>query len=306
MIEKKQDILSLKQFSQKDILSLMNITAQFEKSPQSELLKGKIIALMFLEPSTRTRLSFTSAAQRLGAEIMTYESAVGSSFSKGETLRDTVKMLESYADLIVVRHPNEGAVRFIAENVSIPVINAGDGSNQHPTQTLLDMYTIYKHKKSFDNLNIGFLGDLKYGRTTHSLLEGLSNFNVKLNFIAPDILQMPQNYLDYLKSKNINFSLSQEYKTIINDLDVLYVTRIQRERFIDENDYEKVKNVYTIHAKDLENVKKDLMIMHPLPRVNEIHTSVDQTPHAFYFEQAANGVYARQMLLSLCLNKVTM
>ena len=299
-----RDIISIHDFSKDDLLYILKISKLMEKKPNPNLLKNKILATLFFEPSTRTRLSFTSAMEQLGGQIVGFASPGVSSAKKGETLWDTMKMVESYSDATVIRHPLEGSARLSAESSSKPVINAGDGASQHPTQTLLDLYTIQKVKGTLENLNIGMLGDLKYGRTVHSLVTALSYFNPKFYFIAPQALQMPQTYLDDLKEKKIKFVTESNLMKVSKKVDILYVTRIQKERFADPIEYEKYKGVYKLDTSLLENIKKDLKIMHPLPRVDEIDKSLDETDHAIYFEQAANGIHVRKALLALVLGKI--
>jgi|TARA_Y100000310_G_scaffold112098_2_gene110534 aspartate carbamoyltransferase catalytic subunit len=301
---KNRDIISIHDFSKQELLYILKISKLMEKKPNPDLLKDKILATLFFEPSTRTRLSFASAMEHLGGKVMGFASSTMTSIKKGETLWDTIKMVESYADVIAIRHPLEGSARLSSEASSKPVINAGDGANQHPTQTLLDLYTIQKVKHKLDNLSIGMLGDLKYGRTVHSLTTALSHFNPKFYFIAPQALQMPQSYLDELKEKKINFTLESNLLKVSKKLDILYVTRIQKERFPDPVEYEKYKGVYKLDTSLLGNVKKDLKIMHPLPRVDEIDESLDKTEHAIYFEQAANGIHVRKALLALVSGKI--
>jgi len=298
-----RDIISINDFSKADILHVLKVAASMEKEKPS-MLKGKILATLFFEPSTRTRLSFSYAMERLGGQVVGFDNAAQSSAQKGESLWDTGKIVEKYCDIMVVRHPVEGAARLLAESSSKPVINAGDGANQHPTQTLLDLYTIQKIKKKLTGLKIGVLGDLKYGRTVHSLTIALSHFDPEFYFIAPDALQMPQAYLDELDSKKIPYKVESDMMKVINELDVLYVTRIQKERFPDPVEYEKFKGYYKVNKEALQNVKPDLKIMHPLPRVDEIHPCVDETKHAAYFEQAANGIPVRKALLALLLGKI--
>ncbi len=301
---KNRDIISINDFSKEELLHILKVTRQLEQKPKGAILKGKILAALFFEPSTRTRLSFISAMEQLGGEVIGFSSSNSTSIEKGESLWDTIKMTDQYADMIVIRHPLEGSARLAAEAASAPVINAGDGSNQHPTQTMLDLYTIQKTKGKLDNLNVGFVGDLKYGRTVHSLAIALSHFNPTFYFIAPDALQMPENYLDELYQKKTKYYKTSDLNRFSKELDVLYVTRIQKERFPDPLEYEKFKDVYRIDESFLHNVKKELKIMHPLPRVGEIDKSVDKTPHAAYFEQAANGIPVRKALLAMILGKL--
>ena len=301
---KNRDIISIHDFSKQELLYILKISKLMEKNPNNSMLKDKILATLFFEPSTRTRLSFTSAMEQLGGKVMGFVTSTMTSIKKGESLWDTIKMVESYADVITIRHPLEGSARLAAESSSKPVINAGDGANQHPTQTLLDLYTIQKVKGKLDNLNIGLLGDLKYGRTVHSLAIALSHFNPTFYFIAPKELQMPQNYLDELKEKKIKFVTESNLLKVGKKLDILYVTRIQKERFPDLLEYEKYRGIYKLDEKLLPHVKKDLKIMHPLPRVGEIDESLDKTEHAIYFEQAANGIPVRKALLALVLGNI--
>ncbi|MFH0868393.1 MAG: aspartate carbamoyltransferase [Candidatus Woesearchaeota archaeon] len=301
---KNRDIISIHDFSKQELLFILKTAKLMEKKPNPNLLKDKIIATLFFEPSTRTRLSFMSAMEQLGGKSMGFATAGITSIKKGETLWDTIKMVEAYADAIVIRHPLEGAARLATEASSKPVINAGDGANQHPTQTMLDLYTIQKVKGKLDGLNIGILGDLKYGRTVHSLVTALSYFNPVFYFIAPQALQMPQAYLDELTDKKIKFYTESNLLKVSKKLDVLYVTRIQKERFPDPIEYEKYKGIYKLDTSLLPNIKKELKIMHPLPRVDEIDPSLDETEHAVYFEQAANGIPVRKALLALVLGRV--
>jgi aspartate carbamoyltransferase catalytic subunit len=301
---KNRDIISINDFSKEDILHVLKVARQMESKPSQGILRGKILATLFFEPSTRTRLSFTSSMEQLGGTVIGFSSASVTSAQKGESLYDTIKMTQQYADAIVIRHPLEGSARLAAEASNIPVINGGDGSNQHPTQTMLDLYTIQKTKGKLDGLHIGFVGDLKYGRTVHSLVMALSHFSPTFYFIAPDGLQIPEGYLDELFQKRIKYHKTSDLSRFSKELDVIYVTRIQKERFPDPLEYEKFKDVYRIDLQFLNNVKKDLKIMHPLPRVGEIDKAVDETSHAAYFQQAANGIPVRKALLALVLGKV--
>ena len=300
---KKKDLISIMDYSKEEYLRIMELAAEFEKNPNQNLLEGKVVASLFFEPSTRTRLSFETAINRMGGRIIGFTDAGSSSVTKGETLHDTIKMVSHYSDLIVMRHPLEGSARYAAEVSDVPIINAGDGANQHPTQTLLDLYSIYKTQNTFDNLNIFMVGDLKYGRTVHSLLMALSQFeNPIFNFIAPEELQMPEEYKMYLREKGIKFFEHKEFTDIISEADIVYMTRVQKERFADPIEYEKVKNVYILKNSMLENTKPNMRILHPLPRVNEIHTDVDKNEKAYYFTQALNGVYAREAIIAHTLN----
>ena len=299
----KRDLISITDYSKEEYLQIMELAAEFEKNPNQDLLKGKVVASLFFEPSTRTRLSFETAISRLGGQIIGIADPGSSSVIKGETLHDTIKMVTNYADLIVMRHPLEGAARYAAEIATVPVINAGDGANQHPSQTLLDMYSILKTQGRLDNLNIFMVGDLKYGRTVHSLLMAMSEFDNQIfNFIAPEELQMPQEYKIHLKERGIRYFEHLEFTDIINAADIIYMTRVQKERFSDPIEYEKVKNVYILREKMLRNTRPNVRVLHPLPRVNEIHTDVDSSEKAYYFEQALNGVFAREAIISHILN----
>ncbi len=300
---KKKDLISITDYTKEEYLRIMELAADFERNPNQKLLEGKVVASLFFEPSTRTRLSFETAINRLGGRIIGFSDSNSSSVTKGETLHDTIKMVSNYADLIVMRHPLEGSARYASEVSNIPVINAGDGANQHPTQTLLDMYSILKTQGTLDNLNIFMVGDLKYGRTVHSLLMAMSQFeNPIFNFIAPEELQMPNEYKTYLKEKGIRYFEHREFNDIISEADIVYMTRVQKERFADPIEYEKVKNVYILRNSMLKNTKDNMRILHPLPRVNEIHTDVDSNYKAYYFEQALNGVFAREAIIAHTLN----
>ncbi len=299
----KKDLISITDFSKEEYLRIMELAADFEKNPNQDLLKGKVVASLFFEPSTRTRLSFETAISRLGGRIVGFADPDSSSATKGETLHDTIKMISNYADLIVMRHPLEGASRYAAEVSDIPVINAGDGANQHPTQTLLDLYSILKTQGTLDNLNIFMVGDLKYGRTVHSLLQAMSEFNNPIfNFIAPKSLEMPRGYKHHLKEKGIKYFEHEEFTNIISEADIIYMTRVQKERFSDPIEYEKVKNVYILNNAMLECTKPNVRILHPLPRVNEISTDVDSNEKAYYFEQARNGIFTREAIISHVMN----
>jgi len=300
---KKKDLISIMDYSKEDYLRILELAGDFEEQPNQRLLEGKVVASLFFEPSTRTRLSFETAINRLGGRIIGFSDAGSSSVSKGETLHDTTKMVSNYVDLIVMRHPMEGSARYAAEVSDVPVINAGDGANQHPTQTLLDLYSIRKTQGTLDNINIFMVGDLKYGRTVHSLLMALSQFeNPIFNFIAPEELAMPEEYKLFLKEKGIRYFEHTEINENINHADIIYMTRVQKERFMDPIEYEKVKNVYILKNKMLENTKPNMRILHPLPRINEIHTDVDSNEKAYYFTQALNGVFVRQAIIAHILN----
>ena len=294
---KNRSLVSIDDLNTEEILKILDHAVEFEKNPVSRLLEGKVIATLFFEPSTRTRLSFESAINRLGGKIVGFTDSGVTSVSKGETLHDTIRMVSSYSDLIVMRHPIEGSARFASEISSVPVINAGDGANQHPTQTMLDLYSIRKTQGTLDNLNLFMVGDLKYGRTVHSLMMAMSRWNTTFNFISPEELKMPEEFKLYLDNLGLKYYEHLDFTDIISRADIIYMTRVQRERFSDPIEYEKVKNVYVLKNAMLANTKPNMRILHPLPRVNEIHTDVDSNPKAYYFEQALNGVFTRQAIL---------
>jgi aspartate carbamoyltransferase catalytic subunit len=296
------DIISIQDLSLDQIQLILKTAAQLKKQPAANLLKNKIVANCFFEPSTRTRLSFETAALRLGGQTIGFSSAENLSTRKGETLHDSIKVISEYADLIVIRHPQEGAARLAAEVSNKPVINAGDGANQHPTQALIDLFTIQECQKKLDGLNIALIGDLKYGRTIHSFVQACALFSVRLFLVAPDALTLPDYLCDILKKQSVRFSFHQTIEEVISKVDILYATRIQQERF-NETEYQLIKNQFVLTPAMLTKAKPHLKILHPLPRVNEIDIAIDNTPHAHYFAQAANGVCVRQALLSLLLNK---
>ncbi|GLS83604.1 aspartate carbamoyltransferase [Paraferrimonas haliotis] len=298
-----KDIISISDLSREELELIVARAQSLKKSPQPQLLAGKVIASCFFEASTRTRLSFETAVQRLGGSIIGFPDGGNTSLGqKGETLADSVSVISSYSDAFFMRHPKEGAARLASEFSKVPVINGGDGSNQHPTQTLLDLFTIYETQGSLDGLKIAFVGDLKYGRTVHSLAQALANFDCEFFFVAPEALTMPDYILRELTERKVKFTLIDDLDSIINQLDILYVTRVQKERF-DATEYQFLKSKYVISAANLTAVKDNLKVLHPLPRVDEITTDVDNTPYAYYFQQAENGVYARQALLSLVLSE---
>ena len=298
---KNKSLVSISDYSKENYLRILNLAEEFELNPRQEILKGYVVATLFFEPSTRTRLSFESAVNRLGGKILGFADANSSSATKGETLRDTIKMVCNYADLIVMRHPLEGSARFASEVSSVPVINAGDGANQHPTQTLLDMYSIRKTQGKLENLNIFMVGDLKYGRTVHSLLMAMSQFNATFYFISPDELKMPEEYKHYLKNLGLKYYEFKDFTDIISEADIIYMTRVQKERFSDPIEYERTKNAYILRNHMLRDSKPNVRILHPLPRVNEIHLDVDSSEKAYYFTQALNGVFVRQAIISSIL-----
>lgn len=299
-----KSLVSINDYSKEEILRIVDLAAYFEKNQNQNLLKGKVIATLFFEPSTRTRLSFETAINRLGGRVIGFTDSKSSSTTKGETLKDTVKMVSNYADLIVMRHPLEGSAKFASEQASVPIVNAGDGANQHPSQTLLDLYSIKKTQGTLEDLNIFMVGDLKYGRTVHSLLMAMAHFSPIFNFIAPEELKMPKEYKVYCDKLGLRYFEHLEFTDIISEADILYVTRVQQERFNDPIEYEKVKNVYVLRRKMLENTKDNLRVLHPLPRVNEIHEDVDSSEKAYYFEQAENGVYTRMAIIAYALGLV--
>lgn len=298
----RHNFVTIADLNKDEIMYLIQMAAEFEKHPNRELLKGKIVATLFYEPSTRTRLSFETAANRLGAKVIGFSDAKASSVSKGETLKDTILMVSNYADVIAMRHYIEGAAQYASEVAPVPIINAGDGAHMHPSQCLLDLYSIYKTQGTLENLNIYLVGDLKYGRTVHSLITAMRHFNPTFHFIAPKELAMPNEYKLYCKEHDINFQEHTAFnEKVIADADIIYMTRVQKERFSDLMEYERVKNVYILKNDMLDNVKENMKILHPLPRVNEIAYDVDDNPHAYYIQQAQNGLYAREAIFCRCL-----
>ena len=297
-MNENRSLVSIANLSKDKIMYLIYMAQEFEKHPNRKILDDCVVATLFFEPSTRTRLSFETAANRLGARVIGFTDPKVTSSTKGETLKDTIMMVSNYADVIVMRHYLEGAARYASEVSPVPVINAGDGANQHPTQTMLDLYSIYKTQGTLENLNIYLVGDLKYGRTVHSLIMALRHFNPTLHFIAPEELSLPNEYKDFCKENNIKFEEHNDFNAdVISNADILYMTRVQRERFTDPMEYERVKDVYILRASMLEKARENMKILHPLPRVNEIDYDVDNDPHAYYFEQARNGLYARQAII---------
>ena len=297
-MKENNSLVTIANLSREDIMHLLHQAEKFEREPNRTILSDKVVATLFFEPSTRTRLSFETAANRLGARVIGFTDPKVTSSTKGETLKDTIMMVSNYADVIVMRHYLEGAARYAAEISPVPVINAGDGANQHPTQTLLDLYSIYKTQGTLDNLHIYLVGDLKYGRTVHSLIMAMRHFNPTFHFIAPKELAMPEEYKIYCQNRNIPFVEEEEFNADISaNADILYMTRVQRERFTDLMEYERVKDVYILKASMLKDAKPTMKVLHPLPRVNEIAYDVDDDPHAYYFQQARNGLYARQAII---------
>src|SRR6056297_2663893 len=298
---KNKSLISINDYCKEDITKVLDLAEEFEKNPNQSLLENKVIGTLFFEPSTRTRLSFESAVNRLNGRVIGFASKDSSSVQKGESLKDTIKTVNNYCDLIIMRHPLEGSARFASEVADIPVINAGDGANQHPTQTLLDLYSIRKTQGTLDNLNIFMVGDLKYGRTVHSLLMAMSNFNTTFNFISPEELKLPDEYKMYLQDKGLEYEEHIDFTNIISEADIIYMTRIQRERFSDPMEYEKTKNSYVLKNDMLDGTKENMKILHPLPRVNEIHEDVDENKKSYYFTQALNGVYTRMAIITSIL-----
>lgn len=297
-----KSLVSITDFDVEEYLKILDLAAKFEKNSYRDLLNGKVISSLFFEPSTRTRLSFESAINRLGGRVIGFSDIETTSSTKGETLHDTIKIISNYCDLIVMRHPLEGAAKYASEVSNVPIINAGDGANQHPTQTLLDMYSITKTQGTLNNLSIALIGDLKYGRTVHSIIMAMKYFNPTFHFVAPPELALPNEYKNILKENNISFYEHTDMQSVLNDADIVYMTRVQKERFSDLMEYEKTKNMYILRNDMLINTKKNMRILHPLPRVNEIQQDVDENPKAYYFEQARNGVFTRQAIISYLLN----
>lgn len=299
-----RSLVSINDLTREEIVSILDMAEYYSQQPRQRVLEGHVIATLFFEPSTRTRLSFESAIHQLRGRVLGFAEASSSSVSKGESLKDTILTVSNYVDLIVMRHPIEGAARYAAEVAPIPIVNAGDGANQHPTQTLLDLFSIRKTQGTLEDLTICMVGDLKYGRTVHSLLMAMSHFRAKFVFIAPPELLLPEEYRKFLDEHKLTY---QEHETLneetIAQADILYMTRVQRERFSDPLEYEKVKNVYVLRNALLQGTKPNLRVLHPLPRVNEISTDVDDNPKAYYFQQAQNGVYTRMAIISSILGK---
>ena len=291
-------IVSVNDLRKEDILRLLDSAARFEADPNRKILDGKVVATLFFEPSTRTRLSFETAVNRLGGRIIGFSDPSATSTSKGETLKDTIKMVSNYADLIIMRHYLEGAARYASEVTDVPIINAGDGAHQHPSQTLLDLYSIRKTQGRLEDVEITMVGDLKYGRTVHSLIMAMSHFRPRFNFVACKELRMPDEFLQFCRAKGIEYTETDIFsEEVINRSDIIYMTRVQRERFTDLMEYERVKDLYNLNSAMLTGSKENLRILHPLPRVNEISQDVDDNPKAYYFQQARNGLYARQAMI---------
>ena len=312
---KGRNLISITDFSKEEYIEVLDIAEEFEKNPKQKILSDKVVATLFFEPSTRTRLSFESAANQLGAriigfsdpggtsvqKIIGFSDPGGTSVQKGESLHDTIVMVSSYADLIVMRNPKEGSSRYASEVATVPVINAGDGANQHPTQCMLDLYSIRKTQGTLENLNIACVGDLKYGRTVHSLVQAMCNFNATFHLVSPTELKLPSSVKMSIKDAGLKYYQYTDLQSVIPTADIIYMTRVQRERFPDPLEYERVKDSCILTASMLEGCKPNMRVLHPLPRVNEITTDVDTTPYAYYFRQAQNGVYVRQALMAAIL-----
>lgn len=301
---KQRDVITVNDFSKEEILYLLNHIQHIKSIPSSNILKGSVLGSCFFEPSTRTRLSFESAMLKLGGSVLGFSDMQLTSAKKGESLHDTFKMLHHYADVLVIRHPLEGSAQLAADASDAPVINAGDGANQHPTQTFLDLFSIQESQGRLEDLNIALVGDLKYGRTVHSLAQALIHFKPRLYLISPAGLEMPKDVCNELREKGVKFSFHQTIDEVIEKMDVLYMTRIQEERFASHLEYALIKQNYVLKKEQLAQVKPSFKIMHPLPRVFEIEAAIDQTPYAYYFQQAQNGLYTRQALLALILGKL--
>lgn len=298
---KGKSLISITDYSKEEIIQVLDIAEEFEKNVRQKLLDQHVIASLFFEPSTRTRLSFESAVQYMGGSIIGFASADTSSVRKGESLKDTILTVSNYSDLIVMRNPIDGSARFASEVSPVPIINAGDGANQHPTQCLLDLYSIRKTQGTLENIHIALVGDLKYGRTVHSLVQALSLFNATFHLVSPESLKLPSAVKKWIKDADLDYHQYTDINEVINTMDIIYMTRIQGERFPDPMEYEKVKNSYILENSMLANSKDNMRILHPLPRVNEISEDVDNNPKAYYFQQARNGVYVRQALIAAIL-----
>lgn len=298
----KASFYSIEQLTAEQIIEILDSAELFEQNPNRDFLRGRVVATLFFEPSTRTRLSFETAVNRLGGRVIGFSDAKNTSSVKGETLRDTIQMVSGYADLVVMRHNLEGAALYASEVSRVPIINAGDGANQHPSQTMLDLYSIRKTQGDLNNLHITMVGDLKYGRTVHSLIEGTSHFNPTFSFVAPRQLELPREYIDYCAEHGIEADYHNELTSeVIAKSDIVYMTRLQRERFLDEEDYQAVKDSFVLDNSLLQEAKPTMKILHPLPRVNEIAQEVDDTPYAYYFRQAVNGMFVREALICRAL-----
>lgn len=299
---KNRSLISINDYSKEELLKILETAKEFEANPRQKILSNYVIASLFFEPSTRTRLSFESAINQLGARVIGFSDSSSSSVKKGESLRDTIETVSLYCDLIVMRHPIEGSARFASEINDTPIINAGDGANQHPTQCLLDLYSIQKTQGTLDDLDIAFIGDLKYGRTVHSLVIAMTMFkNTRFHLVSPEELKLPRSIKEFIIESGLTYKQYTDINEVMDKIDILYMTRIQGERFADPMDYEKVKNSYILDNSMLKNSKENLKVLHPLPRVNEINEDVDSNPKAYYFQQAKNGIFIRQALISTIL-----
>ena len=298
------DLISMRDLEKEDVLRFLEVAEGIESGAIKPDMDRKLAALLFFEPSTRTRFSFETAMKRIGGRTLFMDGTTSTSAKKGESFADTLMTISMYADLIVIRSPVEGSARYAAETVQIPVVNAGDGANQHPTQALLDLYSIRKTQGTLEGLTIGLIGDLKFGRTVHSLSQALAPFGPSFHFISPPHLQMPEHICRHLREAGCRFTQIVDPEPVVGELDLMYVTRIQRERFADPEEYERVKNSYVINAAMLGGVKRNFKVFHPLPRVNEIATDVDSTEYAYYFQQARNGVVMREAIISILLGGV--
>ncbi|MFO7869707.1 MAG: aspartate carbamoyltransferase [Bacteroidales bacterium] len=301
---KGKSLVSILDYKIEEYQKIIQIASEFEAHKHQNILKGKVIGSLFFEPSTRTRLSFESSVNHLGGRIIGFSDSNTSSSTKGESLKDSILTVANYCDLIIMRHPHEGAAKFASEISPVPIINAGDGANQHPTQTLLDLYSIYKTQHTLKNLTLSLVGDLKYGRTVHSLIMAMMSFSPRFNFVSPHELSLPIEYKKILGKHNIPFEEFDDLHAVLSDSDIIYMTRVQKERFSDPIEYEKNKNLYVLKNSMLKNTKDNLRILHPLPRVNEISQCVDTNPKAYYFQQAKNGIYTRQAIISLILDLI--
>ncbi len=301
---KNRDLLAIEQLSKEEISHVFSLAKKLQKGLKERPLEGLLLGSCFFEPSTRTRLSFESAMYRLGGSVIGFSEDKATSVAKGESLEDSMRVIASYVDAIVLRHPSEGSAQFVADLVDVPVINAGDGSNEHPTQTLLDLFAIQETQGRLEDLHIAMVGDLRHARTIHSLVKASLLFPNRLYFVAPPFLELPKELIHQLRKRGLQFSFHDSLQDILPKLDIIYLTRIQKERFDGSVDYEKVKDAYTLRKKDIAGAKDTMKILHPLPRVGELGRCVDETSHAHYFEQAKSGLLIRQALLSLIFGRV--
>ena len=294
----QKDIISISEFTKNHIELVLKTARELKANPRNDLLKGKLVGVTFFEGSTRTRLSFETAIQRLGGRVIGFSDATNTSLGKkGETFVDSMRIITSYTDALVIRHHREGAARLAADISPVPVINAGDGANQHPSQTMLDLFSIYETQGRLEEISIAFVGDLKYGRTVHSLAEALSLYNARIYFVSPESLAMPEYILKDLDAHGIKYSIHETLEEVMPKVDILYMTRVQKERFFNEEDYVRLKDFYVLNKEKMEMAKQDMIVLHPLPRVNEISVEVDDDPRAAYFRQVQYGVYVRMALL---------